>query len=84
MSKTIWKFELEPTDEQFIEMPMGYELLSVAMQNGRLYFWVVVRPNNPPVTAQIRIFGAGNPVEYGSMKFLGTVLDTQLWHVFGV
>ena len=33
MKKTIWKFELEVTDKQFVRMPQEAELLSVQTQN---------------------------------------------------
>jgi len=32
--KTIWKYTLEITDQQFVEVPDGSELLTVQMQNG--------------------------------------------------
>ena len=86
MNQTIWKYKLEIVDEQFIEIPFGYnsKLLSVAMQDERLCLWAIVEPEKDTKTAQIRIFGTGNPHYSGSLEFLGTVQEQFfVWHVFG-
>jgi len=84
MKKTIWKYKLDIVDEQFIEMHQYSKLLSVAMQGNELCLWAVVEPERDMGTVQIRIFGTGNPVYFGSLPFLGTVQEGRfVWHVFG-
>ena len=56
----IWKFELEVTDEQTIEMPLDAEILTVQVQHGVPCIWVAVVPTNLKVKRGIRIAGTGH------------------------
>lgn len=42
--ETIWKFELQTTDEQVISIPEKYQLLCVQTQFGKPYLWAKVEP----------------------------------------
>lgn len=63
----IWKFPLEITDEQTVELPAGARLLTVQMQ--KQYgdrretpcLWAIVDPEAPRVRLRFRIVGTGNP-----------------------
>lgn len=84
---TIWKYPLEITDEQTIELPQRSEILSVQMQNGVPTIWALVDPKapGPKVKQKIGIFGTGNPIDGVLFKqaFIGTVQQGSLvWHVF--
>jgi hypothetical protein len=63
---TIWKFPLELTDEQFIELPADARILTVQMQRtGVLHaetpcLWAIVDPAAPKVRALVRIVGTGH------------------------
>lgn len=87
--KTIWKFVLEVTDTQFVNMPAGSEILSVDNQDGSLCLWAMVNPvidpTAEPERREIEIIGTGNPIDRDMVcrKFIGTVLAAPfVWHVF--
>lgn len=64
MEKTIWKFELENTDEQKVEMPVGSEILTVQTQNETPCLWALVDPSADKETRYLEVFGTGNPLPY--------------------
>jgi hypothetical protein len=81
--EAIWKYELEITGEQDIEMPAGATILSVAGQNGKLCLWAYVFPDNPLERRRVEVHGTGNPMKPRDRKFIGTVLlGAFVWHVF--
>lgn len=65
--RTIWKFLLDLTDEQCIEVPGGARLLTVQIQPlGHLraetpVLWAIVDPDVPKVRGLIRMVGTGHP-----------------------
>lgn len=75
MKKTIWKFQLEVTDKQFICMPQEAELLSVQTQSKTPCLWALVNPNSPTEERCFEVFGTGHPVHCDmgiDRKFIGT------------
>ena len=80
----IYKYELQITDEQTVEMPRGARLLSVQMQRERLMLWAVVNTNEPIRSRVIRIHGTGIAISpEHNYAFIGTVQDGPfVWHVF--
>ena len=75
MKKSIWKFVLDTTDKQELEMPKGAELLSVQEQHGQPCLWALVDPNEVNESRIFEIFGTGHPVPYDmevKRKFIGT------------
>lgn len=88
MNKTIWKYRLQVTDIQPVNMPEGAEILSVQFQGCLLCLWALVNAARPTTERVIEIFGTGNPV-YCDMgierKFIATAQQPDLplvWHVF--
>lgn len=86
MSKTIWKFVLQPKCE--IEMPEGAELLTVQEQGDDICLWAVVEPNSPRVTRKFVGFGTGHPIPGDlQLKFVGTALlhgGALVFHIFEI
>ena len=86
MDYRIWKYELQVTDMQPVEMPKGAELLSVANQNGTLCLWAKVDADKERETRHIEIIGTGNPIPQDmgvDRRFIGTaVVNPFVWHVF--
>ena len=81
--KTIWKFPLEFTDEQDIEVPIGWKPLSVQIQVGRLNLWAEVDDEYRTQIQTIRIFGTGHPIDTDGYTFFDTVqLDGLVWHIY--
>lgn len=92
----IFKYELEITDEQTIDMPSLSRILSVQEQNGKLCLWAVVEEKNAIKPRKIIICGTGNPLPDGlrefsydapsgyTTEFIGTVQMSYglVWHVF--
>jgi len=82
---TIYKYPLEVTDVQSLELPKGYEILSVGEQGGGLVMWAEVDPEQPLYQARIRIVGTGQPISPVDRQFIGTVqIGMMAWHVFEV
>jgi hypothetical protein len=85
MESRIWKYELEITDTQIIEVPRAGVILSVANQNNKLCLWAMVEIDRPLEKREIEIIGTGNPIEMKDRHFIGTVLiDPFVWHVFEI
>ena len=89
----IYKYKLEVTDFQIINLPKDAEILSVMSQPptygemiDSLYMWVKLNDENPLVPRRIRVFGTGNPMNYEhTLRFIGTVSmnsNSLIWHVF--
>lgn len=80
----VWKYALEITDEQQIDMPEGAELLHVAEQYGTLTLWARVIPTGQPVVKrEIIVRGTGHPI--WTQAYVGTVVTAAgalVWHVF--
>lgn len=83
--KKIFKYKLEITEFQEIEMPRHSHILCVQTQNGEVCLWALVDYAEDPEVRKIKIFGTGHPIEQDNIKYIGTTqqLDGQLmWHVF--
>lgn len=60
MPKTIYKYPLEVTDLQELELPEGAEILTVQMQTGVPCLWALVDPTADKKCRLIRIAGTGH------------------------
>jgi hypothetical protein len=84
MPKTIWKFPLEITDVQTIDVPEGSKFLAVQVQRDVPCLWVLVDPTAPKERFEIHTVGTGNPAPDG-LEYLGTyqvVALNLVFHVF--
>ncbi len=83
---TIWKYKLETTDIQTIEMPLDAEILTVQEQNGDINMWVKVDTEKTLVKREIFIYGTGNPIfDNDNSKYIGTFQlksGMLVFHVF--
>lgn len=70
--KTIFKFPIQVTDDQDIEMPSGAKIICVQMQGGEPHIWAEVDSNAPKVKKKIRVFGAGHPMTDDFLQYIGT------------
>ncbi len=84
----IFKYQLEVTNLQTIELPQGARILSVRQQGGQIMLWAMVHPTHQTIPHTFRIYGTGHPVDENSgrtQSFLGTVqLGALVFHVFEV
>lgn len=84
--KTIYKYPLELSDAQIVNLPDEAELLAVREQNQVLCLWALVDTKAKVMPAKIRIFGTGHPFDLNEDEcvFIDTVLASNglVWHVF--
>lgn len=85
--KTIWKFPLEVTDSQEIEMPQHSQILTVQTQDKGPCLWAIVNPDAPKVRRSVRIYGTGRraPDDLDNAYYIGTfqLMDGGLvFHAF--
>lgn len=84
--KTIYKYPLEITDFQGLQIPKGSEILSAKCQNNSLVLYAGVSAEEKELR-EIQIIGTGNPV-YSDLKTKRRFIDTVImpnglvWHVF--
>lgn len=81
--KRIWKYVLQITDEQIIEVPNGAKPLHVGQQDGHLCLWMVVDVESEFTKFVVNIVGTGNPVPNELPPYIGTAqIHALVWHVF--
>lgn len=80
----IWKFPLEVTDTQDVQIPADSTIICVQSQRDDLTLWAIVDPACPARPRKIAIHGTGHEVmPHG--KYLGTAQThggKLVWHVF--
>lgn len=81
---TIWKWNLNLTDQQTIQMPEGSRPLTVQIQGGDICMWSAVDPLAVKVPFTIIIVGTGNSgPDFSGSRYIGTVQQGPfVWHVF--
>ncbi len=86
VNTTIWKYELEVTYHQTLEIPKDAKLLCVQNQYGHPYLWALVDPAEDKVERQIRCCGTGHTeLNIGHNMYLGTTQMAEgnlIWHWF--
>jgi len=88
--KTIWKFQLSTIDVQFINMPIGAEMLSLQIQNNIPCIWCLVDKSKETEDIMFEIFGTGGSIHYDmgvERKYMGTYQNEMFgesftWHLF--
>lgn len=70
--RTIWKYELEITDFQTLQIPGGAELLCVQVQFGKPCLWALVEPHFDKTPRTIAIRGTGHPFEIPMPVYVDT------------
>lgn len=83
--KSIWKFPLQITDEQTLEIPKYSEMLAVQVQNGVPCLWARVDPTASKETRKIITHGTGHQVPPATGQYIGTYQvagGDLVFHVF--
>lgn len=83
--RTIYKYPLEITDIQSVEMPKGAQILCVQMQNGTPCLWAMVDPDRPMETRGVITIGTGHQCNADGYTYVGTYRIVQpvlVFHVF--
>ena len=74
MSKSVWKYEIIPSDVIRIEMPVDAKVLFVAAQNNNPFLWAEVTPEAPIEAREFRAYGTGHILPDDPGHYLGTVM----------
>ena len=85
--ETIWKFELESTQLQAIEMPLDAEILTVQVQDNIPCIWALVDPTKKTGKRVFDIFGTGCDITSGGgidREYIGTYQVNNGMFVFHV
>lgn len=83
--RTIYKYPIEITDLQKIEMPIGEVLHAGLDPSGTPCIWAAVDTECDRISQEILIYGTGNtmPVYPSGRRHVGTFVQGQfVWHVF--
>jgi len=85
--RKIFKYPLEITDYQTVEIKSPAILLSVARIDDEIVMYAMVDDLEYGILVDVRIIGTGNAIKGGidGYKFLGTVNlmnGREIWHVF--
>jgi hypothetical protein len=71
--KTIYKYSIETTDEQIIEMPAGAKILTVQPQGAfSLCLWAEVDTEQPKEQRTLLTYGTGHPMRNTQQRYIGT------------
>ena len=84
----IYKYIIQITDVQTIEVPIEHKLLDIQFQQDNLCAWVLVLPSEKTVDFKLRIIGTGNKTdiefleEYKYLKTVQMLNGAMVWHIF--
>ena len=83
--KTIYKYQLRITDNQYVDTYEGATPLFVDVQDGKLCLWVKVDTERNEYQMQIQVVGTGNSINGNALKYIGSVqMPPFAWHIFQV
>ena len=86
--RTIWKYELDITDSQTLEMPINADILTVQIQRETAQLWALVNPELSKENRYIQIYGTGhNVTEDLDLKYISTIQlqsGDLIFHIFEV
>lgn len=85
--RTIYKYKLEITGEQTLQIPLDGRMLSVQIQFEEPFLWAEVETEAPMKNVKIHCFGTGEPLPTYAKKlsYIGTVQmrkGTKVFHFF--
>lgn len=73
----IFKYELDVTDRQAIQMPTGAQILCVQIQGNVPCLWAKVNDEMAPVPREISIYGTGHALRSYPGDYIGTFQMAQ-------
>lgn len=79
---TIWKYPLAVTDNQEISLPVGANLLTIQLQNGRPCLWALVNTGAAQKRVRIQIRGTGHPADDVGRYIATFQLGPLVFHCF--
>lgn len=81
--KTIYKYQLEITDRQVLQLPVNYFILDIQVQGYNPCMWVMVDTDAKYVDVPFYTYGTGHPIDNLNLIYLSTYQAGNLvFHVF--
>jgi len=81
--KTIYKYPIRITDEQELEIPIGYPIHVGIDPQGVPCIWYHVDTKSPTSKVKIYIVGTGNPIPENAHFHMGSFVQSPfVWHVY--
>jgi hypothetical protein len=81
--KTIYKYPIQITDEQDLEIPHGYPLHVGLDPQGVPCIWFQVNTDHLKSKVKIHIIGTGNPIPDAAIFYIGSFVQSPfVWHVY--
>lgn len=81
--KIIYKYSFDIVDNFNINVSKDAEVLTVQIQNGKPYIWVLTDPKAELVPKRFTIYGTGHTTNCENMKYIGTFqLGMFVGHLF--
>lgn len=86
--KRIFKYKIDNTSEQDLELPPYCRILKCAMQGADLMVWVLLEDNYIDTTetwkCKFFVYGTGHTIRDDAIQYLDTIFDSDgfTWHVF--
>jgi hypothetical protein len=87
-SQTVWKFPVPlggASDQVHLEMPVGAEILTVALQHGAPQLWARVDPDAPREMRLFRWAGTGHRLHERERRYIGSIqmlTGALVFHLF--
>lgn len=82
---TVWKYPLDVTATQSINVPVNAKLLTVQVQLGIPTLWALVDPLVESGPRSLRIVGTGHPEVHPDDRYIGTFqLGGFVGHLFEI
>lgn len=69
---TIYKYQINVTDLFSIKLPVGYEVLSIQVQDDVPFMWCKINEGAPTENVYFSVVGTGHQIPPVSKKYLGT------------
>ena len=83
--KKIYKYQLEPEENQILSLPEDAKFIYAGMQKEKITIWAVIESMNRLRDYDIKIIGTGwNIPDYDDLRYIGTVqmITGFVWHIF--
>ena len=82
--RTIYKYPIEITDTQTLEVPQDRRILNVQMQDGKPCIWMEVETDTPHAELKVYVVGTGHPMPKTDLHYIGSVQIANGLYVFHV
>lgn len=70
-TRAIWKYQVPVLEDFTISLPEGAEIIRFANEEGKLWLWAVVSPDNPVEDRRLLAFKTGAEMPSAHLRYLG-------------